>query len=295
MTMNNVEDLFDRFLPPELQDDAGWHLGKIAVYALLGVLFIVSAWRTIEFLSTVLSGTDFGYMTYLGVAAFDGALIGWHIAHDRASTPTQVGISILMWVVALVSMLATNLGDILLTANANALSAEMEATKVAVVNVLLLAIPILTIAHMAAGTLYLWFEPGTMLSFKRRHAVGSARAHAIAHNAAVAKMHLKAEAAKEFAKAEQEILALLEDAAAMKQTSNQRKAQVWRQLVGQKASNVAVTVPMQTEAVGAPTGQGIAAPTAAPVTPGQNGHGSDPENIVPNGGVGGGEIDPFGE
>ncbi len=288
MSMNNVEDLFDRFLPPELQDNAGWHLGKIAVYALLAILFIVSAWRTVEFLSTVLDGTEFTYMTYLGVAAFDGALIGWHIAHDRASTPAQVGISILMWVVALVSMLATNLGDILWVANANALNSEMEATKVAVVNVLLLAIPILTIAHIAAGTLYLWFEPGTMLSLKRRHAIGSARATAITHNAAVAKMHLKAEAAKEFAQAEQEILALLEDAAAMKQTSSKRKAQVWRQLVGQKTA----TVPPQTVTVGETTGQGHLSPTVATVTPGQNGHGRDPSNIIPQEGDG---VSPFDE
>jgi len=277
--MDDLETLMDRFLPPELQDGHGWHAGRVATVVLLGILFLVSAWRTLEFMGAVLSGTTFEYMVYVGVMAFDGALLAWHVAHDRASSPAQVGIATIMWVVALVSMLGTNLGDILWTANANALGGDLASMKTTLVNVLLLAIPILTIAHIAAGTLYMWFDPGVALALKRRRAVGESRNAMISHGAAMTKLHLRAEAARKFAEAEAEVMGYLEDAASKRAHTYGRRTQVWRTMAGLKNGGAGVHATTQ-------------APAPAQVVVGQNGHDGNPDNIIHDDGLQEGS-DPF--
>ena len=214
--MNDYRDLMslvDEALPDDLLGDEEMHLGRIVIYALLGILFLVSAWRTGEFLTRTLSGSSFEFLTWLGVAAVDGAFLAWEIARLKSSNGAQVGISTTMWVTSLVAMLATNLGDLLMDTNKALLNPQMQAARVTIGNVLILAIPILTVAHVAAASLWLWYEPAIALQIARRRAKGEVKRQGLKHAQYRANLTLKAQSARALAAAEQEAVALLEETA----------------------------------------------------------------------------------
>lgn len=229
-----MDNLFEKMFP-NLTDHDSLNLGDVVVITISVAMLLFTGFRSWDIIrQTVPSGWDL--ITYVGLFALDGGMIGWALVWIFGSTtPAQDGISLTLWFVDCLGVGLAALTDTYMYAPTTSSVAGMVQ---AVSSAVWWAVPLLALGNGIAGIVYHFTHPAVREKRQERRLRAELQMQAQVGRYHLKRQALQAEQARDLITQRQQVLEAYAKLVEQKRQQDALERQLIGKLLGKDAGGL---------------------------------------------------------